>query len=239
MQREDKQPPRLRILEATIDLLETSGLDGLSIRDVCERAGVKAPTVYHHFGDKDGLLEAVVTAGFERYLQGKRDRLPTDDPIADLRRGWDAHVEFGVAHPAFYALMYGTPRAGERHPAALEGEEILHGMIGRIAESGRLLLPPDEVVHIVHSATVGTTLTLITEPKAPGAPHLSQRVRDAVFSSVIFGYDQGAEPRDGLSQQALALLVTLTAQPDGLPLSLGERTLLSELLQRLATPPPD
>ncbi|XRQ08623.1 TetR/AcrR family transcriptional regulator [Actinomadura welshii] len=236
MHTEEKRTPRLRILEAAIDLLEAAGLDGFAIRDVCERAGVKAPTVYHHFGDKDGLLEAVVTAGFERYLAGKRDRRPTDDPVADLRRGWDAHVEFGVAHPAFYSLMYGTPRVGERHPAALEGEEILHGIVWRIAEAGRLLLPPAEVVHIVHSATVGTTLTLITEPKAPGAPHLSLRVRDAVFSSVISEYDQPAEPGDGLSQQALALLVTLTAQPGGLPLTAGERTLLTELLQRLSTP---
>ncbi|MBB5137315.1 AcrR family transcriptional regulator [Thermocatellispora tengchongensis] len=230
-----KEPaPRQRILDVTIELLESKGVEGVSVRDVCERAGVKAPTVYHHFGDKDGLLEAVVTAGFERYLEEKRKRAPSGDPVADLCRGWDGHVEFGVTHPAFYALMYGTPRPAKRHPAALEGEEILTELVRRIAEAGRLLLPTPEVVHIVHSATVGTTLTLITEPEAPGAEHLSQRVRDAVFASVISGYGHPAERRDGLARQALTLLVTLSAQSEGVPLTGGERALLAELLGKLA-----
>ena len=29
-------------------------------------------------------------------------------PLADLRAGWDLHVEFGLSHPAIYLLMYAS-----------------------------------------------------------------------------------------------------------------------------------
>lgn len=40
------------------------------------------------------------------YLAEKREALALtpDDPVADLYRGWDLHVEFGVQRPAFYTL---------------------------------------------------------------------------------------------------------------------------------------
>ncbi|MFZ4176357.1 hypothetical protein ACPCUF_34800 [Streptomyces griseoincarnatus] len=54
--------------------------------------------------------------GFEMYLAEKREALALapDDPVADLYRGWDLHVGFGVRHPAFYMLMYGTVQPGRR-----------------------------------------------------------------------------------------------------------------------------
>lgn len=44
-------------------------------------AGVGAPALYRQFGDKDGLLAAVVEAGFFEYLEGKRAATPSDDPL--------------------------------------------------------------------------------------------------------------------------------------------------------------
>jgi AcrR family transcriptional regulator len=40
----------------------------VSTRAICERAGVQAPTLYHHFGNKQALLDAVITHGFNRFL---------------------------------------------------------------------------------------------------------------------------------------------------------------------------
>ena len=88
--------------------------------------GCRRPTLDHHFGDKDGLLDAVVVYGFQRYLAEKRARPSTGDPVEDLRRGWDQHVEFGRAQPAFYALMYGAGRSAGA--ASEEAHQILLGM---------------------------------------------------------------------------------------------------------------
>ena len=44
---------REQILEAALDLLEEHGPDGLTMRAVAGRVGVKAPSLYKHFPDKD------------------------------------------------------------------------------------------------------------------------------------------------------------------------------------------
>lgn len=87
------------------ELVGNSPDGDISTRAVCEAAQVGAPALYRHFGDKEGLLSAVVDHGFERYLATKRERDETTDPVEDLRRGWDTHVEFAVRNPNLYRLM--------------------------------------------------------------------------------------------------------------------------------------
>lgn len=48
-----------RILTIASDWLDQNPGQQLTTRVVCALAGVTAPTLYHHFGDKDGLLQAV------------------------------------------------------------------------------------------------------------------------------------------------------------------------------------
>src|SRR5215210_9480728 len=115
---------RERIMEAAARLLSEGGVEGTSTRAICEVAGVTQPTLYHHFGDKEGLIGAVVSEGFERALASKKaSERETDDPVEDLRRGWDEHVAFGVENPHLYAVMHGGSVTGQgkvRRPKAAE-----------------------------------------------------------------------------------------------------------------------
>jgi AcrR family transcriptional regulator len=223
---------RRQILDVTAVLLERTGAEEVSIRDVCQAAGVTAPTVYHHFGDKKALLEAVAAEGFERYLATKHSRTPSEDPLADLRRGWADHVGFGLEHPAFYRLMYGTPNAEER-PAAREGHRILVGMLDRLAEAGRLRLPPEEAATMIHTACVGTTLSLLSTPDGPGTAELADRMRDAVYGAVLHQTESPGDGGAAAADLARALLATLSVRPTA-ELTSGERGILLELLGKLA-----
>ncbi len=221
--------PRRRILDAAAALIAESGIEGTSIREVCAAAGVTAPTVYHYFGDKSGLLDAVVADGFERYLAEKRRRSPSADPVEDLRRGMEAHIEFGLRHPSFYRLMYGGARA-EQHPAAEEGARILHGIVARIAEAGLLRMPVEEAVLMIHGVSVGTTILLITDPKPPGIDDLPARLREAVLKAVLV--NQADPETDSLAAHAETMLSLLARTPNA-PLTPGERGIFLELLTRL------
>jgi AcrR family transcriptional regulator len=55
---EQARATALRVVEAAIRVLE-HGPAELSIPAVAREAGVSVPTVYHHFGDKAGLIRAV------------------------------------------------------------------------------------------------------------------------------------------------------------------------------------
>src|ERR1700745_3049574 len=105
---------RTRILETAAGLLAQSADVDLSTRAICDAAGVTAPTLYHHFGDKDALLSAVVSFGWPPFLETKRAvaAVVHDHVADDVRAGWDNHLEFARENPSFYQRM-GQP-AGRR-----------------------------------------------------------------------------------------------------------------------------
>lgn len=60
----EKLPTKERILEVAERLFAERGLDGTSMRDITDAAGVNLASVNYHFGSKDGLIAAV----FDRHL---------------------------------------------------------------------------------------------------------------------------------------------------------------------------
>src|SRR5918998_2872863 len=157
---------RSRIVRAAAGLLADGGREVVSTRAVAAAAGVQAPTIYRQFGDMRGLLDEVASYGFSTYLRDKTRRERAEDPVEDLRQGWDLHVEFGVANPALYKLMYGDPRPGAELTAALEASEILYGLVRRVAEAGRLRVGVERAARMIYATGVGVTLTLLgTDPE--------------------------------------------------------------------------
>ncbi|MEU1497524.1 TetR/AcrR family transcriptional regulator [Streptomyces sp. NPDC005732] len=175
---------RDRILQVAADLVARSPDGDVSTRAVCEAAGVGAPALYRHFGDKEGLLSAVVDQGFDRYLATKRDRTPGTDPVRDLREGWDTHTDFALRNPNLYRLM-NSPAMRTPPAAALESHRILTGDLRRAAEQGKLRLAPELAAQMIMSANVGVCLMLVSRPATFDDRTLSRRVRDAVHTAVF------------------------------------------------------
>lgn len=220
---------RDRIIAAAAGLLAEGGREAVSTRAVSAAAGVQAPTIYRLFGDKQGLLEAVATYGFTTCLNTKVDRKPSDDSVADLRRGWDLHVGFGLANPALYSLMYGAPSPGVASPAAVAAAEVLAEHIRRIAAAGRLRVSEERAAHLVHAAGCGTTLTLIALPEDRRDPALSDMACEAVIAAITTDALASAAP--GPVSAAVALRAVL---PKTSVLTTHERALLQDWLDRIS-----
>jgi AcrR family transcriptional regulator len=62
------------------------------------RAGVTAPTIYHHFGDKAALVARVVDDCFADFDAPSRIARPARSGEA-LRWAFDRYVEYGLRHP--------------------------------------------------------------------------------------------------------------------------------------------
>lgn len=223
---------RERIIAAAARLLAEGGREAVSTRAVSEAAGVQAPTIYRLFGDKRGLLEAVMTHGFATYVDSKVDREPVADPVDDLRAGWDQHVAFGLAQPALYALIYGELRPGKPPPAALAGAAVLARKIRRVAEAGRLRIDEERAAQLFHAAGSGVTLTLIATPADRRDPALSGLAREAAVAAITTDAPVMATP--GPVGAAVALRAAL---PQTAALTTNERSLLQEWLERIAKGP--
>jgi len=247
----DAKDARERLIEAAAKLLAERGAEETSTRAICEAAGVTQPTLYHHFGDKAGLIEAVVTEGFERALARKRaSERETDDPVEDLKRGWDEHVSFGAENPHLYAVMHGRPGVGRNvdglPKAAEEASSMLLSLTRRIARAGRLRVEPDLAAQVVWAAVYGVTSMLSSRPDFGWHALLSVTVREAVVSAITLPErgDRPGEPAtdpEMVSVEALRLLGLLEIH-DGeggseellRRFSEAEAALLKEWLGRIA-----
>jgi AcrR family transcriptional regulator len=166
---------RQRVVEAAASLLAEGGSDAVTTRAVATAAGVQPPAIYRFFGDKDGLLEAVAEHGYATFMANKQAQPPLDDPVGDLRAGWDLAVEFGLTNPALYALMYGERRRGTTSPAFEAGMQILLGRIRRLAETGWLRVDESLAAALIHATARGAVLTWLSLPEERRDPALSPR----------------------------------------------------------------
>src|SRR5437763_12760016 len=97
------------IVNAALEVLSETQSTEFSLRELARRAGVSHNAPYKHFADKDELLVAVSTAGFE--LLGRRISRaisPLKDPKEQLFAIVRAHVRQGLDNPALYRLMFGA-----------------------------------------------------------------------------------------------------------------------------------
>ena len=107
--RRQQQKTELRraLLDAASELFLEAGLEGFSLRQVAERVGYSATTVYLYFENKDDLLFAVSLDGFEQFGQALQKAYEsTPDPIDRIGAIGRAYITFGVQHPAHYRLMF-------------------------------------------------------------------------------------------------------------------------------------
>jgi len=140
-QRRSEQRAQVRrsILDATEALLLEKGEERFSIRRLVERCGYTAPTIYHHFGDKTGLIDTLLDERFEG-LARQLKRVPSgSDRVAYLRSMALAFVRFGLKNPTHHQLLF-APRAQQHAPprSALEVQEMLEQAWTELWEEGRL-----------------------------------------------------------------------------------------------------
>jgi AcrR family transcriptional regulator len=64
----DKTATRDRLIEAAIGIIETGGEAAVRVDVVTEQVGVTKPSLYHFFGDRDGLVTAAYAEMYRRSL---------------------------------------------------------------------------------------------------------------------------------------------------------------------------
>eukprot|EP00919_Chromeraceae_sp_WS-2016_P030957 GHVR01073203.1.p2 GENE.GHVR01073203.1~~GHVR01073203.1.p2 ORF type:complete len:202 (+),score=32.41 GHVR01073203.1:309-914(+) len=89
---------RTRILDSAAAILRHKGLAGAKLSDIAEGAGMLAPSIYHHFGSKDLLVEKVMMEGIyhnSHYIVARVEVLgPDAAPLVRLRAAIVAHIDF-------------------------------------------------------------------------------------------------------------------------------------------------
>lgn len=112
------------LVDAARRILESDGPNALSLRAVAREAGVSPAAPYHHFKDKNELLDAVAMEGWDALgaaLAEARDKAGPDGiVIAELGV---AYVCFARDNPALYRVMYERSRDKDALPEDMRDDD--------------------------------------------------------------------------------------------------------------------
>jgi AcrR family transcriptional regulator len=100
---------RAACLLAARELLEEDGGGGLSLRAVARRAGVSPTAPYRHFANREVLVSAIAVQGYRDLAGCLAESHPAPVTPADLATVAVAYVQFALAHPALFRVMFSEP----------------------------------------------------------------------------------------------------------------------------------
>jgi AcrR family transcriptional regulator len=161
------------LLEASLKLIRKVGSEGLTLREVARQAGVSHSAPYRHFRDKEELLAAVATEGFNRLTESlKNAAAPGSRAMDRFRLSGRGYVQFALKYPQHFAVMFDAPRRFDLYPEMHAAGECAFNTLVRYVEacqaegslppgdSRPLALPAWAMVHGIAKLAIGGQLSL-------------------------------------------------------------------------------
>lgn len=102
---------RRRAIDAVVECITEMGYPGATASEISRRSGLTWGAVQHHFGDKDGILAAVLEESFSRFTE-TLDEVPTGGPLGERVAGFVrcAWRHFGSPHyRTTFAILANLP----------------------------------------------------------------------------------------------------------------------------------
>jgi AcrR family transcriptional regulator len=121
---------RDRILDAAEHLITEKGVFGFSLKDLAGPVGIRVPSIYKHFKNKDDVLIDVS----RRFIDLLADQFQYDDSLGaneSLQLSLQKFIEFNIEHPAFVRLAlvdFATPRGGMEYVVRAAGGDFLENL---------------------------------------------------------------------------------------------------------------
>ena len=133
-----------QIARAAARLFAAQGYDATPVRAICEAAGVTKPTLYYHFGNKEGLGKALLTDPLTAQLARLHTIFSTDEPpILQLQASFAQHFAFFREDPDrgrfLYAMWFGplaSKLSAELGEFAHQFDSVMLGATQRLADVG-------------------------------------------------------------------------------------------------------
>lgn len=138
--RERRERERLqtrdKILEAAREMFATQGVEATTMRAIAQRIEYTPTAIYHHFKDKEALIIELCHSDFRKLGREFTRMERIDDAVERLRRIGMAYVEFAIANPHHYQIMFMTRTPAHEHPEERNPEEDAYGFLLATVQEG-------------------------------------------------------------------------------------------------------
>ncbi|WFL77726.1 TetR/AcrR family transcriptional regulator [Altererythrobacter arenosus] len=114
------------LLDAALSILDASGPDAITIREVARRAGVSHAAPANHFADRRALLTEVSLLLFGQLASDIENKIEAErqSGMARIRSFADCLIEYGLEHPERYRMLW------RRDLVSNEDQRLIRAMDG-------------------------------------------------------------------------------------------------------------
>ena len=134
---------RENLLDCAQALFAARGYDAVGVQEIVEAAGVTKPTLYHYFGCKRGLLDALLEERYAGLIPRLRQAAANNRDVSmALRQVAQVYFDFARANAQFYrmqlSMQFASPDSEPQQAAARFSQEqyaIIEELFLRAAEA--------------------------------------------------------------------------------------------------------
>ena len=105
-----RQATQSEIVAASWEMVRDHGLAGLSMRDLGERVGMRAQSIYSYFASKHEIFDAMFLEGYQAFADWMDEAVDDEqlaaDPAGAAKRSAHKFVEFCTSDPVRYQLLF-------------------------------------------------------------------------------------------------------------------------------------
>ena len=105
-----RQQLRTLIIDAARDLFVSKGVEAVTMREIANRIGYSATSIYHHFVDKEAVIRAICDTDFLALATSLKNLLLIVNPLDRLHALGRGYAAFALTHPNHYRMMFMTAR---------------------------------------------------------------------------------------------------------------------------------
>src|SRR5262245_46877710 len=182
-----------RILNKALELFAAKGYDATSVREICEAAEITKPTLYHFYGSKEGVYQALVEGALQEYKQRLVGQVEAPgaprERLKAIARDYFAFARERRELVRFlFALIHNPPSSAPvtDFPRFYEGVvALVSGVVERGIAEGALRPGPTDVRMLVFMGALGESLCgyLIA-----GKPELTPELADRLVDTIVEGW---------------------------------------------------
>jgi AcrR family transcriptional regulator len=136
---------RRAILEAAHQRLMRGGAEAIRLQEIAAEVGISHPAILHHFGSRDGLVEAMVVHGLSKLQAQFLEGWPSEKELdleGVLARFYAVASDGGVARMLAWLILSGQSLGAMTPNLLRPAAKRMHaGIVRRAAKNGRR--PPE------------------------------------------------------------------------------------------------
>jgi AcrR family transcriptional regulator len=189
----DVPDTREDILRAALEIISTQGHAGLTVRNVAAKAGCSTIGVYTWFGGKDGLVDAILLDGYQRFAEALRTARPARSPLGRLVGQGRAYRRWALEHRTSYEVMFmgavpGHEPSAEAQIAGLVAFDLLRSEVVAAQQAGLITETNADTVALTMR---GLTHGLVSIEIASAGPDSVDGVHAKAFDAALRTIERG------------------------------------------------